>query len=220
MVIKRLGGLFMSRDLDLVIRERKSTRKFKSEKPPKELIDEILLAGLYSPYSGLTGIKLNEIRKFIVISNDCAIANEIHEMIYKQIRKKAKVFKYLVKLVPKLRKDGQGFNKRIQGMAKHGIDTLNTAPYYVIIAEKKGIPDSSNLSIAHVMQNMWLKATDLDLGFQVLSVTKIMKNNKEFLNKLGLDTGEYEIDGCLIGYPFSNIKKDKNLSLDRHVNWL
>ena len=56
-------------------------------------------------------------------------------------------------------------------------------------------------SIAHCLQNMWLKATALGLGFQLVSATEQISLNEEFCKLLGIPPKKYGINGCLIGYP-------------------
>ncbi len=46
-----------------------------------------------------------------------------------------------------------------------GIPGVSTAPYFIIIAELRGIPPAEQESLAHVLENMWLKTTALNLGF-------------------------------------------------------
>lgn len=55
------------------------------------------------------------------------------------------------------------FAKLLNNINQHGIPGLETAPYYIIIAEKKGFPPVEKQSIAHAMENMWLMARHLGL---------------------------------------------------------
>ncbi|MCC8153541.1 MAG: nitroreductase family protein [Tannerellaceae bacterium] len=50
------------------------------------------------------------------------------------------------------------------------------------------------------MENMWLTATSLGLGFQLISAIGTVSNNDKFLKLLGLNKGEYALEGCLVGY--------------------
>jgi hypothetical protein len=47
---------------------------------------------------------------------------------------------------------------------------------------------------------MWLKATALDLGFQLVSATAQMANNPSFCEMLGINPDEWALNGCAIGY--------------------
>lgn len=54
--------------LNNVIKSRHSTRKFMKESPERSLIDLVVEAGIYAPYSGLAGMKLEELRRIIVLT--------------------------------------------------------------------------------------------------------------------------------------------------------
>jgi nitroreductase len=82
----------------------------------------------------------------------------------------------------------------------YGIPNVGKAPYYIVAAEQKGIPRVEQRSLAHCMQNMWLKATALGLGFQLLSITAEMAEDREFCSLIDIPFGQFALDGCLIGY--------------------
>jgi nitroreductase len=97
---------------------------------------------------------------------------------------------------------------------------METAPYYVVAAERKGFPPVQKQSLAHVMQNMWLKATALGIGFQLISATGMMSKNREFMGLMGLQVGEYELDGCLLGFSKTQAKKREVPDLTGVTRWL
>lgn len=55
--------------IDRVIESRRSIRKFKQEAPSKELIEQILQAGLQAPYAAAS-VSREDFRRFIVISRE------------------------------------------------------------------------------------------------------------------------------------------------------
>jgi len=65
----------------------------------------------------------------------------------------------------------------------------------------RGVEGEPAKSIAHVFQNMWLKATELAFGFMLLSPTGMLSAGKAFMAELGLTRVEWEFDGCLVGTP-------------------
>jgi nitroreductase len=67
------------------------------------------------------------------------------------------------------------------------------------MSARKGIPPAE--ALAHCLQNMWLKATALGLGFQLISGTGEMSGNKDLCELLGIPFGGFRLDGCLIGHP-------------------
>jgi nitroreductase len=103
------------------------------------------------------------------------------------------------RFVPGFAKKTANFVKRLDALANSGIRTLQEAWVWIIVAERKGIPPAEAKSIAHVLQNMWLKATELGIGFMLLSMTGMLSAEAAFMAELGLARGEWELDGCLIG---------------------
>ena len=55
--------------IDQVIESRRSIRKFKPEAPSKELIEQVLKAGLQAPYASAS-VSREDFRRFIVISRE------------------------------------------------------------------------------------------------------------------------------------------------------
>ena len=75
-------------------------------------------------------------------------------------------------------------------------------------------------SIAHAMQNMWLMATALGLGMQLVSVTSMMADDRAFFHILGLPVSEYALNGCAIGAP-TQVPAARSLpDLGSVVRWL
>jgi nitroreductase len=48
---------------------------------------------------------------------------------------------------------------------------------------------------------MWLKATSLNFGFHLVSATAQMGEDKDFCEILGINPGEFGLNGCAVGYP-------------------
>lgn len=210
----------MNQVLDQVIKERRSIRRFTDQIPSREMIEAIVQAGIFAPYAGLVGKTLLETRRFIILSKNSEPMGKVKLIIAAQLKKNAKRYNLLVKIIPYLRKNGMGFAKRLNSMVKNGIPAFETAPYYIIVGERKGIPPSQKQSLAHVMQNMWLKTTALGLGFQLLSLTQTMSTNQEFMELIGLPFGEFEIDGCVIGYPAQTPSERKTILVNEITKWL
>jgi nitroreductase len=105
-------------------------------------------------------------------------------------------------------------------IGQQGLPSLGKAPYYIVVAEQKGVPESADRSLAHCLENMWLKATAIGLGFQLLSITERMAEDKEFCNLIDIPFGEYALDGCLIGYPDAPPAQSKRPQLGEVTRWL
>jgi hypothetical protein len=68
---------------------------------------------------------------------------------------------------------------------------------------------------------MWLSATAQGLAFQPVSATKFLSADKGVCKILGINPKEYELEGCLIGYPKKTITpKPKQIKLDEIVTWI
>ena len=90
--------------------------------------------------------------------------------------------------------------QRLSGVSKNGYPGLTEVPCFIVVAEHRGIPSAEKQSLAHVMQNMWLKATALGLGFQLVSMIEGLTEVQEFSKLLKLPSGEFAFNGCIIGY--------------------
>lgn len=114
-----------------------------------------------------------------------------------------------------------GFIKRISMIKKMGtIPGVGTAPVYLVIAEKKGFPPVEQASLAHCLENMWLKATALGLGFQLVSITSQMETLDEFCEILNIWPGVWGLMGCAIGYPAENLPGSTRPNAKDVTTWL
>ena len=122
---------------------------------------------------------------------------------------------------PALGKSAGSFAQRLDAIRKMGrVPGIGTAPYYLIVAERKGYPPVELQSLAHCMENMWLKATALDLGFQLVSITSQMSANPAFCKILGIPAGEWELMGCAIGYPQDELSPSIRPPVEDVTRWL
>ena len=78
---------------------------------------------------------------------------------------------------------------------------VGNAPHYIVVDERKGFPTVELQSLAHCLENMWLKATALELEFQLVSITSKMSGNAEFCRILGILSGEWELMGFAARVP-------------------
>jgi nitroreductase len=205
---------------DEIILNRRSIRSFKPDDLPKEYVEQVLKAGFAAPYAGATGFPLDEIRKFFVIKNGSAAHSRVEKMIVPNIKKNLKKLKFASVLSGAFAKKAKAFVERLKMMAEKGMPTLKTAPYYIIIAERKGFPPVEKQSMSYALENMWLKAAALGIGFQLISATGTMSKDREFMDMLGLKVGEYEIDGCVIGYAAQVPEKRIETGTEKYVKWL
>ena len=186
---------------DNIIETRRSIRFFKDEMPPKEFIEDIIKAGLFAPYAAQAVSEDEYFRKFVVISKNSAKMKEIAEITKNKVKVMSEQLNAQMEKNPYLKEKGKSFSKRLELFADKGVLGIGTAPYYIVVAEKKGMTPVEQQSLAHCLQNMWLKATSLNLGFHLVSATAQMGEDEDFCEILGINPGEFGLNGCAVGYP-------------------
>jgi len=67
---------------------------------------------------------------------------------------------------------------------------------------------------------MWLKATALGLGFQMVSVTSLMSSDPPFCTILGIQAGDWELMGCAMGYPREELGPSVRPPVEDVTLWL
>ena len=119
-----------------------------------------------------------------------------------------------------LQKTGASFVKRLETISRQGLPGVGSAPYFVVVAERKGIPPVEQQSLAHCLQNMWLKATALGLGFHLVSMTALMATDEAFCKILHIPFGEFELNGCAVGYPEALLPPSSRPGVDDVTYWI
>lgn len=208
--IKFLHGVKMSeyefneeynRVIDKIIESRRSIRSSKPEIPSEEYIKSIIRAGMLAPYAALMVNPKSDFRRFFVIKKGGKARKEIVTLMNNQVKRAYLAVKEMAEKNPQIEKKSQTFIKMMKIMSENVLPNLEEAPYFIIVAEEKGPMPVEQWSIAHCLENMWLKATALGLGLQLISGTEKMSNNDEFCKILGIQPGKFGLNGCLIGYP-------------------
>ena len=87
----------------------------------------------------------------------------------------------------------------LQPVAEGRIPGVGSAPYYVVVAERQSLAAAQ--SLAHALENMWLTATALGLGMQLVSLTATMSDDAAFCQILDVPVGVYALNGCVVGVP-------------------
>ena len=115
----------------------------------------------------------------------------------------------------------QGRKEEAERMAREGLDkrfpesaaTLRAlggqpatdrlaAPYLIVVAERGGVPQREKVVLGYVLENMWLKATELGLGLKVCSGVSDIADTGSLKALFGLDENEtYAFDAVSVGYP-------------------
>ncbi len=208
--------------LDEIINERRTHRKFKQEFPPENTIKSIINAGLHAPFAAAAvGDEEEYFRRFFVIKRDSKSMTTVAYLIFEEVMSMASNLEIAMKSDPEIRKQAIGFAKRLDMIKKLGkVPGIGSAPYFIIVAEKKGFPMVEQQSLAHCLQNMWLKATALGLGFQLVSATAQMDDNPQFCTLLGINPGEWALNGFAIGYPSEELASSVRPPVEEVTRWI
>jgi nitroreductase len=208
--------------LDQVLAERRSYRMFKIEVPPRDDIHRILHAGLLAPFAAATiGTPNDYFRRFFVMTSGSKAIKTAIPLVMNGVDVMADDLEREMKKDPELRAQAFPFVQRLGRIKQLGtVPGIGTAPYYIVVAERRGYPSVGLQSLAHCMENMWLKATALGLGFQLVSITSRMSDNPEFCRILGITPGEWDLMGCAVGYPQEELSPSIRPPVEDLTRWL
>ncbi|MDO9035756.1 MAG: nitroreductase family protein [Methanoregula sp.] len=208
--------------LDQILADRRSYRMFTSAIPKEDQIRRILHAGLLAPYAAAAvGGSKDYFRRFFVMKKGSLSMETAIPLLMKQVNLMAQGLEKEMETNPALRKKAVKFVQRLEMIQKAGrVPGVGNAPYYIVVAERKGFPPVELQSLAHCLENMWLKATALELGFQLVSITSQMSGNAEFCKILGFPTGEWELMGCAVGFPADELSPSIRPPVEDVTLWL
>ncbi|MCG7841091.1 MAG: nitroreductase family protein [Methanomassiliicoccales archaeon] len=205
--------------LDHLIGSRRTVRKFKNDIPPRSMIEEVLQAGMLAPYTQLL-VTREDFRRFVVIPRESEATAKAASLIKRRAVALYHDLERKIQQDGSLKDRGNPYLGRLKMVGPQSMPILGKAPYYIVVADQKGIPEVAGQAIAHCLQNMWLKSTALGLGFQLLSITEEMADDREFCELIGIPFGEYALDGCLIGYPDASPAPSKRPASSDVTRWL
>jgi len=208
--------------LDGIILERRTHRRFKEEIPSDDVIMDIIHAGLHAPFAGAAvGNEKDYFRRFFIIRNNSETMALLNPLIFGEVLRKASDLDNILEKNEQLRAQATGFMNRLAMIKQMGfVPGVGTAPFYIVIAEKKGFPPVEQEALAHCLENMWLKATALGLGFQLVSITAQMADNVEFCRILGIQSGKWGLMGCATGYPVEKLSPSTRPPINDVTTWL
>lgn len=180
--------------LDEIIFSRRSIRGFTDEVPTREMLESILAAGLAAPFAETAVAAARDFRRFVVIPNGTGAL----ETVVSLLREKGQAQFDAAQHGPS---SAAPFLKKLEALARGRIPGLGTAPYLIVVAERRGVPPVEQQSIAHCLENMWLKATALGLGFHLVSALAMLSDEPRFWTLVGLPAATYGLNGCAVGKP-------------------
>ena len=200
--------------LDVIIRARHSVRAFSPIPPRKEAIEAIIQAGLLAPFGALAVVGKPDFRKVFVIRSSSSAMEAAADIIKNRMAKFADELEKKAGPVP--------FVQNLKRIGQQGVPGVGNAPYFVVVGERKGMPPIAAQSLSYCLQNMWLKATSLGIGLQLVSATMQMDIDPDFCGLLGIPCGEYTLDGCVLGYSSDNYQPRpvEYPTLAKSVSWL
>jgi len=205
--------------LDRILESRRSVRSFAPDIPPKEDIIRIIRAGLLAPYAA-QAVAGQDFRRFFVLQEGTPKLAHVAALGKRQAKRMAEQLRDELAANPSLEDQAKGFVKRLDQLAERGVPGIGSAPYYIVVAERSGIPPAEQQSLAHCLENMWLKATALGLGFQLVSVTAQMGQDREFCSVLGIPHGAFGTNGCAIGYPMKRLPPAERPDAREVTKWI
>lgn len=208
--------------LDQVLAERRSHRMFRQDFCSEDEIRRILHAGLLAPFSaGTVGGSHDYFRRFFILRKGSRSMNAAIPLVMQQIKKMAADLETASKKDPSLQAKAAGFTRRLGLIQDTGsIPGIGTAPFYIVVAERREYPPVALQSLAHCMENMWLKATALGLGFQLVSVTSEMSSDPAFCAILGIPPAAWDLMGCAVGYPAHELSPSIRPPIEDVAVWL
>ena len=209
-----------NRVLDEIVEARRTIRVFAEKIPPKEAVEQIMKAGSLAPYAALAVAGRAEFRRIFVFERGTPARNEAARLVQLRVQRVLEKMLQARGGAPADRPRDEAYISRLKMLADNGHPSLAAAPYYIVVAEYQGFPAAGLQSLAHVLENMWLKATALGLAFQLISVTESMAEDEAFVRLLGLPFGEYVIDGCAVGYPGADPPPAPRPDMSSGVKWL
>jgi nitroreductase len=174
---------------------------------------------LLAPYSGL-GVSGEEFRRIIVIPRESPAMSKATSLVRRGARASKEQLEAEMQRDPLVKANGQAYLRVLQMAQREEVPMLAKAPFYIVVAEQRGIPHVEHCSLAHALQNMWLEATALGLGFQLLTATQRLAGDQEFCTLLGLPLGAFEVDGCLLGYAAERPEAVPRPDARKVISWL
>lgn len=173
-------------DVFSCIATRHSTRKFKAEPVPQEVLDKVIEAGRQAP----SGKHKNQSR-FIVIRKK-EVLQELIALVQQEFAK--------MEVTPE---NDDNFGGAIRAAKKGGYVFMYNAPVLIVVANKRDY-GNKYADVSCAMQNMMLAANALDLGSCWINQLRWLQDNpvlRAYLQKLGMAEDEEVCASLSIGYP-------------------
>ena len=175
-------------DVFSCIATRHSTRKFKEEPVPQELLDKVIEAGRQAP----SGKHKNQSR-FIVIRKK-EVLQELIALVQQEFAK--------MEVTPE---NDDNFGGAIRAAKKGGYVFMYNAPVLIVVANKRDY-GNKYADVSCAMQNMMLAANAVGLGSCWINQLRWLQGNPvltAYLQKLGMKEDEAVYASLSLGYPYT-----------------
>jgi len=209
-----------NRLFDSVVAARRSVRAFTDKAPPRAKVEAVIGAGLQAPFAEMAVGDRLDYRRFVVISRGGSILKVAADLMRRRLQKDLARLRQQQQSQPAIAPRLEVFANRLQAFIDNGVPGVGDAPYFIVVAERKGAPSAEQQALAHCLQNMWLKATALELGFHLGSATALMAEDEAFCELVGVPFREYELNGCALGVPRLTPPARKRPALADTTTWL
>ena len=202
--------------LDKILNARWTCRSFNGEVPAKEDVEAVIRAGIISPYASISSKDVTPFRHFFVMFKGDPRLPVIERLIREQSAKDLEMLLEEEKTDDFLKENSCGLEGLWDGVAKNGVPVFPDPPCLIVCAEWRGARRAERQSLAHMIENMWLKATALNLDLNLLSVIESMVDNQEFCDLFGLPAGRYGFHACVLGYHSGEVRTPHPASAEIH----
>ena len=203
---------------DRILEARYSCRRFTEELPERFEVESIIEAGRSAPYASISSKDVIPFRHFYVMFKGDKRYPLIDILIRDQSAADLEAVRSEAENNSFLKEHLAGLDRLWSKAAKDGVHFFPDPPCLVIAAEWMGARRGHRQSLAHMMQNMWLKATALNLGLGIISAIESMTDNEGFCSIFGLPTGRYGFLGCVIGHSNEEPRPSHHCTSETH--WL
>jgi hypothetical protein len=201
-----------SKVLDEIMEARFSVRAFSDAVPDKKDIEQIISAGLNTPFAGKPARGKSDFRRVFIIRTNSDVMKSVETILLAEISKLS----------------NEMLGKPEGELPDNTTYYFRNAPYLIIAAERKGYPitymSDHSISLSYCMYGMWLKATTLKIGFKLTSafIHAKLGNHEEFCQLISLPCSEYALDACVVGYPHDKLKPPQanHPANGTNVHWL
>ena len=186
--------------LDRILQARWTCRSFSDEIPEKEEVEAVIEAGRIAPFASISSKDVTHFRHFFVLFKGDPRLQVIDRLIREQSAVDLEIVKAEAEVDSFLKEHLAGLEGLWSNVAQNGAAVFPDPPCMIVAAEWRGARRAERQSLAHMMENMWLKATALNLDFGLLSVIESMVDNQEFCNLFGLPVERYGFLACVLGH--------------------